>query len=376
MFIALGAARLVSQSPVDSAQGKPTAPDPRGGLTSELAERIAGAIAPAGQVSLQVPQEDLALRDAILNRFAALAIRVVDTGDGVPAIRASCIDNLREHVCAAEIAAAARTAIIVTRPHDSASRASGPGVALELRPVLSQRTRVLDLARTDDGILVLSPVALDLYKEIAGTWRSVESRPLVPAHPWPRDVRGRLRVAAGKVEAFLPGTTCTGSADPLSIACAEGLAPWPLDIQNVALDPARNYFRTPEGLPFYGIARLSDDAGARWVAATIDHTLTFVDVDGLSSATTVNGDDVVALRAACSSRSYVVAASVAQGRDGDLLTLFEVARRRLAPAASLVPTGKITALWSPPEADAATVITYDRDADRYDAHELAVTCFR
>jgi hypothetical protein len=176
---------------------------------------------------------------------------------------------------------------------------------------------------------------------------------------------------------FLPGGGCIGSAGGGAMVCSDGIAPWPLDIADVTLDPARNYFRTSEGLMFYNIARLSGDAGARWLAATVDKTLTFVDDGRQSSPTTVSGDDIVALRAPCSGRSYVVTASTARGRDADLLTLFEVVRRRLVVAASPARlAGTITALWSTANADAATVITYDRDADRYDAHELAVSCSR
>jgi hypothetical protein len=252
-----------------------------------------------------------------------------------------------------------------------------PRVVHELRRVLAQQAPILDLVRTADGILALSPTAIVHYKQIDGGWRSVESRPVPRTHPWPRDVRGRLRVAAGRVEAFLPGVACAGSADLQSLTCSERVAAWPLDLDDVALDPARNYFRSSSGLAFYGIARLGDAAGARWLAATLDGMLAFVDESGQSSATKTNGDDLVGVQVPCATGSYVVAASPARGRDAGQLTLFEVAGRRLAPAAlPLTLSGKITALWPGPSAEAATVITHDRDAGRYDAHELVVSCSR
>ena len=346
-------------------------------MTSELAARIAAAIAPATQVALNVAGDDGTLQSEIASRLAALGVRAVSAADGVPSARASCIDNLRERACSVDITAAARTTAIVTRPLEPASRQVSPGVALELRRVLSQPAPILDLARTADGILVLSPTAIVHYKQIDGGWRSVDSRPVPRTHPWPRDVRGRLRVAAGRVEAFLPGVTCAGGADSQSLSCSERVAAWPLDIDNVALDPARNYFRSSDGLAFYGIARLSDAAGARWLAATIDRTLAFVDEGGQSSATNVAADDIVGVRVPCATGSYVMTTSPARGREADQLTLFEVVRRRLAPAGSpLTLTGKITALWPGPSAEGATVITHDRDAGRYDAHELVVSCPR
>jgi hypothetical protein len=367
IFIALTATRLASQSTIAPAQ--------RDGVTSELAARIAAAIAPSTQVSLEVPADEATLQNEIVSSLAMLGVRVVGAADDVPLARASCRDNLRERACSLDVSAAARTTVIVTRPLEPVSREADPGVALELRPVLSQQARILDLVRTSDGVLVLSPTAVVQYKRMDGGWRTADSRPVPRTRPWPRDVRGRLRVAAGGVDAFLPGVTCAGSTDPLTISCSERVAPWPLDIENVALDPARNYFRSSDGQAFYGIARLGDAAGARWLAATLDHTLAFVDDSGQSSATTVGADDVVAVRARCRAEPYVVVSSPDRGRDADRLTLFEVTRRRLTAAASpMTLTGKITALWPSPDREGATVITYDRDAGRYDAHEIVVSC--
>jgi hypothetical protein len=189
-------------------------------------------------------------------------------------------------------------------------------------------------------------------------------------------VRGRLRVASGKVEAFLPGVTCIGEVSSRSLACSDREAPWPLEIENASLDPSRNFFRTPDGLAFYGIARLGGVAGARFLAATVDHSLAWVDDGRQSVATTLAGDDVVAVRVPCAAGSYVVASSAAASRDADLLTLFQATGRRLIPAGSpLVLPGKLTALW-PAAGGAATVITHDRTRERYDAYELAVSCSR
>ena len=65
----------------------------------------------------------------------------------------------------------ARVTVVMTRPLEPASRDAGPGVALELRHVLSQQARMLDLARTAESIFVLSPTAVVQYKQIDGSWR-------------------------------------------------------------------------------------------------------------------------------------------------------------------------------------------------------------
>jgi hypothetical protein len=364
--IALAVARLVSQAPLDA-------------LTSDLAARISTAVSPATAITLEVLGDDAALPNAIAARLASSGIRIVDAADpvdGVPSVRVSCLANLRERACSADVTGAVRTTFIVTGPHRAGDGEALPDLVLRLRSTFSQRLRILDVVRADDDLLVLSPAAIARYGMRDGSWQIEESRPISPPRPWPRDVRGRLRVVSGKVEAFLPGVTCAGDVSSRSLSCSAREVPWPLEIEDASLDPARNVFRTPDGFAFYGIARLGGAAGARFLAATVDHSLAWVDDGRQSVATTLAGDDVVAVRVPCAAGSYVVASSAAATRDADLLTLFQATGRRLIPAGSpLVLPGKLTALW-PAAGGAATVITHDRGRDRYDAYELAVSCSR
>ena len=369
------AARLASP-PVLAAPQRSAAPSPLDALTSDLAARIAAAVSPAAAVSLDVMPDDVALASAMAARLRSAGVRIVDPADGVPAVRVSCFENLRERACSAGITGSVRITLIVTTPLEGRDGDAVPRLALELRSIFSQPTRILDLAREDDDLFVLSSTALARYEQRDGSWRIDDSRPISQTRPWPRDVRGRLRVASGKVEAFLPGVSCAGNADRLTLACADSATPWPLPIENAGLDPSRNFFRTREGMAFYGAARIAGAADAGYLAATVDHTLAWVDDGRQSMATAVAGDDLVTLSVPCAAGSYVVVSSPAAEGDADLLTLFQVTGRRLVPAASpRVLAGKLTALW-PGTGDAATVITHDRDRDRYDAHELVVSCSR
>jgi hypothetical protein len=364
MYIALTAARLASQSAAAGAQ-----PDV---VTADLAAQIVAAVAPAGRVSLEAGT-DILLETELTDRLAARGVQVVGAADGVPAVRVRCFDNLRERACSAEFAEGTRNAILVTRRHDLRPP-QPPRIGLTLRPVLSHEMPILDIARMDRHLLVLTPDAVTRYEERGGAWQSVQSRAVSSVRPWPRDVRGRLRVSPERVEAFLPGVACSGTAEPLAMTCAEGSPSWPVDIDDARLDPSRNYFQRPDGFAFYGIASLGFDAGARWLAATVDHRLAFFDDPGQAVLTTASGDDVISVAAPCASARYVVAST--SDRDGDVLTVFQVVRRRLVPAATPLPlAGTVTALWPAP-ADGATVITRDRDAGRYVAHELTVSCSR
>jgi hypothetical protein len=363
MYIALTAARLAAQSAAAGARADT--------VTADLATQIVAAVAPASRVSLEAGT-DVLLETEITDRLAARGVQVVDAADGVPAVRVRCFDNLRERACSAEFAEGRRKAILVTRRHELRPP-QAPRIGLELRPLISHQMPILDVARMDDDLLVLTPDAVTRYEERGGAWQPVQSRAVASVRPWPRDVRGRLRVSPQRVEAFLPGVVCSGTAEPLAVTCADGTPSWPLDIDDARLDASRNYFQRPDGFAFYGIASLGVDAGARWLAATVDHRLALFDDSGQADTTTA-GDDVIAVAAPCASARYAVAA--ASDRNGDVLTLLQVVRRRLVPAAPPLPlAGAVTALWPAP-ADGATVITHDRDAGRYVAHELTVSCSR
>ena len=366
ILVALATVQVLPQS----SPGGPAAPPPEE-MLSELAGRIAAAIAPAVQV--HVDAADPILEAAVIARLSAGGIAVIEQTGGVPGVRVVCLDNLRDRVCSADVTGATSNAILVARPRDSLRAAPTVRVALELRPVVSLGRRILDVVRTDDEMLVLTPDAVLRYEEARESWRLAESLPIPPAiRPLPRDMRGRLRVTPGRFDLFLPGRTCAGGIRPLTITCADGNAAWPLDIDEAYLDPLRNHF-THRGLTFYGVARLSDNAATSWIAATLDHYLTFVDENRTSVTTTARADDVAGLRMPCFPAGVVVAPTPA-GNDGTLRA-FEVVRRTLVPAAApLSVSGDVTALWS--IGATALVVTHHPDAGRYVANELSVSCSR
>lgn len=367
LFIALAAARLVSQS----APGSSRALDD---LTSELAARIAAIISPRTEVALDSSIDDAILRSGLVDRLRERGVRVIDIADGVPVVRAGCLENLRERVCAAEIGGEAGQAVLVTRPRDSASVPAAVSIGLELRPLRSQRGQILDIATVDESFLILGPTDIVRYEQADGSWRAIDSHPIAPGRSWPRDVRGRLRATDDDVEAFLPGVTCRGSIEPLKMTCANSSETWPLPIENASLEPSRNYFKTPDGLTFYSVAPLDVTADARWLMVGVDGVLTFLDESRRAVGTAFAAGDVATIRPRCAG-TYVLVASSPRDRDGDLLTLFQVTRRRLTPAAPPIQLpGRLTALWSSARAETATVITHDGDAARYDVQQLTASC--
>ena len=108
---------------------------------------------------------------------------------------------------------------------------------------LEQEEQILDVVVLGPGMLVLSPSHVSLNGDTA-----TQSVPLTPLRPWPRDLRGHLRVNGGGFQAHLPGVVCSGTTEPsLTMECHPSDESWTLDagsrgvlLANFA--PGRNHF--------------------------------------------------------------------------------------------------------------------------------------
>jgi hypothetical protein len=324
-------------------------------LLPELIARIGAAVPAGAQLAVTVrdgddAEEAAVIRQRVTTQLAARGLRIGDASAGT-AITIGCGRNLRERVCVAEIRGEGRDQLAtVTRRLDAtaAVRRDAP-LALELRPLLSQQTQMLDVAPAGDRLLVLDVAAITLLEQKDGTWRPVQSRTLLLPRPLPRDPRGRLRVDGARFDVFLPGVTCSGRVDQLDATCTNRQQPWPIGADNSGLEPGRNYFKTPQGAVFYNAAPLG--AGVT--------------------------DDAIGLDAACAAGTYIVATSSNDRDDRDELQLLRAADGRLVPAASpIVLPGVLTALWPQSDRTSAVVVTHDEAAGRYDAFHTSISCSR
>ena len=352
-------------------------------LLPELAARIAALVASDSQVSLAASAQDSngstarRIQEAMAALLASRGVRVVDAGEGITSVGLSCSENLRERSCLAEVHRNSRREVLmVTRPHDGTVPAeSRPALSLELRPLFVQRTPILDVVHLGERLLVLDAASVALYQQDGQGWERVRSRPLPLSRASLRDLRGRLRVEGDEFAALLPGVACSGRLGELTLACAESRPPWPLGIENSGLEEARNYFNTPEGFSFYSAALLGADAGARWLVADRNGTLSVLDAGRRPLARVGTAGDVAGIVAPCGTDSYVIAAELSGEREA--VRLFQVARQRLVPIGSPVfVTGKLTAMWAAPAAAAATVVGHDITSGRYEAFLATVSCGR
>ena len=325
-------------------------------LLPELAAKVTSALPAGAEVSVTVDagadsEDARAIRTRVTTLLAARGFRIADGTTGIAAIAIGCGRNLREHVCVAQIHSDGRDQIaaVTRRVTSPAPVLANVSLALELRPLVSQQTQILDVAVLDERLVVLDVTAITVFEREDAAWRRVRSRFLPVSRPWPRDARGRVRVAGDRLELFLPSLTCSGRIDSLEVSCSEGQQAWPIGVDNQGLEPGRNYFKSPEGAMFYNAAPLAAAAN----------------------------DDAIALTASCAPGMYVAAVSPSGRDSGDLLQLSRVADGRLVQAASpLSLPGLLTALWAQPNQTSAVVVTHDIPAGRYDAFQTTISCSR
>ena len=345
----------------------------------DFAARIAAAIPPGATVRLVCTGDDGRTQRELARLLSARGIRLGETPDGATTVRCSCLENLRERACVADIGdGAARRIVAATQPRDrGAPPTPDPIVALELRPIHAQRDPILDVAVADGGLLVLTPTKLTLVPaEAQGAAAAPSPSQLITtARVWPRDLRGRVRTTAGGLEVFLPGVTCRGTLTPFTLSCADEGEAWPIGLENAGIAPSRNTFATPEGLSFYDAAPLGDQ---RWLVVDQQGVLTFLDSHRRVVAKGEAADHAAALRSSCGPDSYV--ATTARPPDpesADVVLLSRISGDRLVPLAStVVLPGTLSALWPTADERAATAIVHNARAGRYEAFHLSLSCTR
>jgi hypothetical protein len=345
----------------------------------DFSARIAAAIPPGATVRLACTGDDGRTQRELARLLSARGVRLGETADGTTTVRCSCLENLRERACVADIGdGSARRVVATTEPRGNADPATRePIVALELRPLYAQRDPILDVAVADGGLLVLTPTMLTLVPaEAKGAGAApAPSQFITTVRVWPRDLRGRVRTTAAGFEVFLPGVTCRGTSTPFTLACADEGDAWPIGLENAGIAPSRNTFATPEGLSFYEAASLGDQ---RWLVVDQQGVLTFLESHRRVVAKGEAADHAVALRAPCTPDSYV--ATTARPPDtetADVVLLSRVSGDRLVPMAStFVLPGTLTALWPTADDRDAMAIVHNARSGRYEAFHLSLSCTR
>jgi hypothetical protein len=265
-----------------------------------------------------------------------------------------------------------------------------PGMALDRKLVWEQEEQILDVAFPAGGMLVLSPSKVTLYTPREnGSWEPRRAVSLAPGKPWPRDLRGRLRVTGASFQAFLPGMECGGAAEPsLSIECRAGDESWALESGGRAtllahFAATRNHFdgrvATGTGLrktiaPFYSAASAGEQNQLLWLLAMLDGRTQVLDawLDPVGAIASW-GSDIAGTAASCGGGSQVLATRPGDSGEPDAIQAFAIVNHAAAPLTAPVEfAGPVTALWPSSATSALAVVRHP--TGRYAAYVITVAC--
>lgn len=263
-----------------------------------------------------------------------------------------------------------------------------PALTVHRNSVWLQDSPILDFFEDRQNLVVLEPDQVSLYANDSGQWRGRYTLFLNHPQPWPRDLRGRLKVNNGQITAFLPGTFCSGTISPPSLECRSSDDPWQLDQgQLVAFySPRRNFFSGvlagagagASVVPFFSGALWSVGDQRQWLFAGADGRARFYQNDFSTPAALFNGwgSNVAAVHSNCGSGWQLLVTSPADTTRPDSLQAVEVAGREAQPvSAPLDFSGTVLALWpSGKNNETANAVVYSPGSGQYEAIVLTVTC--
>ena len=262
---------------------------------------------------------------------------------------------------------------------------AGSALTLEKKLVWEQEEQILDAVPLGPGILVLSPSRVSLRTESAA-----QSLPLTPARPWPRDLRGHLRVNGGGFRAYLPGVACSGAVAPsLTMECHPSEEPWTVDagprgVFLASFAAGRNHFdgrvSTANGTrktlaPFFSAASAEENGRPYWLLAMVDGRTQIFDaaLEPVGSVASW-GSDLAGMEAHCGGGSQILATKAGDAREPDAIRAFGLVNRTPVPlSAPLDLPGPVTAFWSLGGTTALAVAS-DLATGHYQAYLITVNC--
>ena len=259
------------------------------------------------------------------------------------------------------------------------------GILLDKKLMLEQDEQILDAATVLDGVLVLSPSKITLRAR-----GMTQSQPIAMSRPWPRDMRGHLRVSGGGFKAALPGESCSGSIEPaLTMECRPSDEPWTLDagargVMLANFAAGRNYFDgrivAPSGgrktlTAFFSAAPIDESGRQYWLFALPGGRTQIMDGAFDPTGSVAGwGSDLAGTEAHCGGGSQVLATRAGDAHEPDTLRAFTLSNRTPLPLTPpLDLPGPVTALWSA-GGNAAIAVVRDLATGRYAAYTITVNC--
>jgi len=379
------------------AAAQQSAPSPLIAAAGELVQQILsrGSSPSAVAVTFQnlstlSPEMQEAVQNAVFSSFRNAGVRLVNPETALADVQIIFSDDWQGYLWIAVIHQGSASQMVMKRlPRPERTAAPrAPALTLRKTSVWQQDGPILDFFADNQNLAVLEPDQVSLYANDSGQWRGRYTLAVVHDQPWPRDLRGRLKVSNGQITAFLPGTLCTGTLAPPSLECHPGDDPWPLDDgRTVAFyTPRRNFFNGilsgPSAgasvIPFFTAAAWTSGDQRQWLFAGTDGRARLYQNDLSAPAAVFNswGGNLVAVHSSCGSGWQLLVTSPADTIHPDSIQAVEIAGREAQPVSSPIDlAGSISALWpSGKNGETANAVMQSPVTGKYEALALTLTC--
>jgi len=363
---------------------------------SEFARLILSRGGPVSQLSVTFqnlssipPETQEAMQNAIFNVFHGANVKLVKPEQSPVGVHITFSEDWQGYVLVANIEqGTVGHAVIKKLPRQQRAQPSN-NLTLTIRkiPVWQQDSPILDFYQDNQNLLVLEPGQLSLYASDSGQWRLRQTLGIPHQAPWPRDARGRLEVHGGEINAFLPGTRCSGKISPPSLDCRASDDPWPVDPGLVAFfNPRRNFF---SGLlagqnagasvgPFFSGATWQTGDQRLWLFTGADGRARLFQNDLAAPVTTFSGwgSTLAAVHTTCGSGWQLLASAPVDTSRADSVQAIEISAHEALPVSAPVDlSGAVEALWTAGNyGQVVNGVLYSQTSGRYEAFTLTVVC--
>ncbi len=356
--------------------------------------------------SLPAHIADLA-RDAFENELESHGIRCLNAMDASVTIKLTFSENLREYLWVAEILQAdVHDVVMVALERFAAAmqELSVPSVVLRPELIWTQTEPFLDFALLGSPasraghLLVLEFSRLAIYQRNGAAWQLVDTQPLEPPRPGPRDPRGRIVLSETVFSVHLPGLECSGavsaggSAQKIGLACEKSEAWWEWSgpdgtLIGGILVAGRNFFRSlswfqPQSgtqVPaFYSVAPVRRDGHSAWIYTGTDGVARMYSPDNRLLATFMGwGSHVAGVLSPCEGGWQIVASGSADWKATDTLQAFEVrGDQAVATTRTVELSGPVLSMKTAEDQSRVLLVVRNWSTGNYEAYALALSCSR
>jgi hypothetical protein len=335
------------------------------------------------------PERQEVLQNAIFNAFRNTNVRVVKPEQAVAEVHITFSEDWQGYLLIASIqqGSTGQTVIKKLPRPQQAQTAHATTLTIRQIPVWQQESAILDFYQDNQNLLVLEPGQLSLYASDSGQWRLRQTLGIPHQNPWPRDARGRLEVHGSEINAFLPGTRCSGKISPPSLDCRASDDPWPVDPGLVAFfSPRRNFF---SGLlagqsagasvsPFFSGATWQSGDQRLWLFTGTDGRARLFQNDLATPVTTFSGwgSTLAAIHSTCGAGWQLLASAPTDTVRADSVQAIEISAHEALPVSAPVDlSGAVEALWTAGNyGQVVNGVLYSQTSGRYEAFTLTVVC--